>query len=120
MQNDFLMNSMMSKLAADSKFVGIFMMVVGGLVCLTLFGIPFGLPYLFAGIRAKDAGAQIEQFLMTNDNVLKTNAYENYQKHFFILKVLFIVGIVAAIVAILFFVFVFAAMISSFSRSGVH
>ena len=120
MQNDFLMNSMMSKLAADSKFVGIFMMVVGGLVCLTLFGIPFGLPYLFAGIRAKDAGAQIEQFLMTNDNVLKTNAYENYQKHFFILKVLFIVGIVAAIVFVIFFFVAFAAIISGISRSGVH
>ncbi|GAB1350510.1 hypothetical protein MASR1M107_27250 [Ignavibacteriales bacterium] len=100
MQNDFLLNSMMSKLASDSKFVGIFMMIIGVLICLTIVGLPLGLPYVFAGIRAKDGGAQIEQYLMTNDNILKVNAYENYQKHFFILKVLFIVGLVVAVLAI--------------------
>jgi hypothetical protein len=117
MQNDYLLNGILSKLASDSKFVGIFMIIVGALACLTCVGLPFGIPYIFAGMRAKEGGEKIEQFLMLNEGSVKISAYDSYQKHFFILKILFIVGLVAGAIALLFFFGIILSLISNLTHT---
>ncbi|KAB2907903.1 MAG: DUF5362 family protein [Ignavibacteriales bacterium] len=102
MQSDMLMNDTMLKLASDSKLVGILYMVIGGL--LILLGLLIGeiAPFIlvtaiaivpiFIGLRARKGGQHIERLIGTNDPNDKIVAYENYQKHFAVLKVVLIIG----------------------------
>ncbi|MBK7867608.1 MAG: hypothetical protein IPJ75_11870 [Ignavibacteriales bacterium] len=120
MQSDYLIRAMMSKLATDSKFVGVFMMITGALICLSIVGLPLGIPYIFAGMRAKEGGSQIEQYVLSNNNSIKTSAYENYQKHFFILKVLYIVGFIGAILGLIFIFFILYAFVRGLGPAGVR
>ncbi len=120
MQRDYIFNDMVSKLASDSKLVGMFMIVMGALICLSIVGLPLGIPYIFAGIRAKDGGAQLERFIVSTDVNDKIMAYENYQKHFFIIKVLTIIGVVMVVLALLFFFTIIAALITAFTGGRPH
>ena len=120
MQSDYLLNNVISKLATDSKFVGVFMMIMGGLACLTIVGLPFGIPIIFAGMRAKEGGSQIERFLMTSEMNDKLFAYESYQKHFYILKVLMIVFLIVAVLSLIFLFGVIISLIGAFVKMGGH
>lgn len=117
MQRDMLMNDMLSKLAADSKLVGIFYIVMGGLLILSgllqdfgslIFSALIGVPLIFIGVRAREGGEHIERFIGTDDPNDKISAYESYQKHFAILKVMLIVGAVILTLVILVFIIEFS------------
>lgn len=121
MHRDYIVNDMLSKLASDSKFVGLFMMIMGALICLSIIGLPFGIPYIFAGMRAKEGGNQLERYISSDDINDKIMAYENFGKHFNIIKILTIIGIVVAVLAIIFMFTVIMALITAFVGGGrVH
>ncbi len=120
MQRDYIFNDMVSKLASDSKFVGLFMMIMGALICLSIIGLPFGIPYIFAGMRAREGGNQLGRYISTDDINDKIMAYENFGKHFNIIKILTIIGIVLAVLALIFFFTVIMAMISMFIGGRPH
>lgn len=120
MNNDFLIRAMMSKLVADSKFVGIFMMATGALVCLTIVAMPIGIPIIFAGMRAKEAGTQMGRFIFSSDVNDKLMAYENYQKHFYIQKVLMIISISLLILALILLFGMIISLLGSMLKMGGH
>ncbi|OQY74083.1 MAG: hypothetical protein B6D45_07280 [Ignavibacteriales bacterium UTCHB3] len=111
-----LMNDMLSKLAADSKFVGTFIIVMGALYCLSIFGAIVGIPAIFVGLRARDGGNNLERFIATDDPNDKIMAYQSYQKHFFILKVLLIIAVVFLVISVLFYSSVFFSFLSLLGR----
>jgi hypothetical protein len=120
MINDFLLKDIMSKLSSDSKFVGVMMMVAGVLTCLTIVGIPFGIPIIFSGMRAKEGGSQMERYMFSSEENDKLMAYESFQKHFFIIKVLMIIGIVGAVLSLIFLFGVIMSLIGALVKMGGH
>ena len=71
-------------------------------------------------MRAKEGGSQIERFMFSSEVNDKLMAYENYQKHFFIIKVLMIIGIVVAVLSLIFLFGVIMSLIGAMVKMGGH
>jgi hypothetical protein len=56
METDYRAKSIVSKLGADSKVVGVLNIVLGVLNCLTISGIISGVIMIITGMKAKEAG----------------------------------------------------------------
>jgi len=52
--------SMLRSMSGDMKFIGILTIIGGALTCLSIIGAAIGIPYIFAGIRLKDAASTFE------------------------------------------------------------
>ena len=93
----------------DMHFVGIFAIIYGIIGCLTIVGMIFGIPYIFVGIRLREAADEFSKYVegKNEENLIK--AFNRQGRSFFIIKVLIIVGLVLLalyiIGLILFFIF---------------
>jgi hypothetical protein len=93
----------------DMHFVGIFAIVYGIIACLTIIGMIFGIPYIFVGIRLREAADEFTKYVESNNQENLVNAFLRQGRSFFIIKVLVIIGLaflaLYIIGLILFFVF---------------
>jgi hypothetical protein len=53
-----------SRMVRDMNFVGIFAIIYGILACLTIIGMIFGIPYIFIGMRLREAANREDLFLL--------------------------------------------------------
>jgi hypothetical protein len=93
----------------DMHFVGIFAIIYGIIGCLTIVGMIFGIPYIFVGIRLREAADEFSKYVENKNEESLITAFNRQGRSFFIIKVLIIVGLVLLalyiIGLILFFVF---------------
>jgi len=98
-----------SKMVKDMHFVGIFAIIYGIIACLTIVGMIFGIPYIFVGIRLREAADGFSKYVEGKNEENLITAFNRQGRSFFIIKVLIIVGLVLLalyiIGLILFFVF---------------
>ena len=100
----------------DMKFVGMFTIIYGGLICLSIIGALIGIPLIIAGMRIREAADQFSIFKTTNNTGAMRSGFELQGKYFHILKVLIIVGIVITAIYIIFIIFFFSTLLSTFMR----
>jgi hypothetical protein len=93
----------------DMHFVGIFAIVYGIIACLTIIGMIFGIPYIFVGIRLREAADEFTKYVEGGSEENLKNAFIRQGRSFFIIKILVIIGLaffaLYIIGLILFFVF---------------
>jgi hypothetical protein len=98
------------RMVRDMKFVGIFAVIYGIIACLTIIGMIFGIPYIFIGIRLREAGDNFEQYIKTGNEQDLLNAFQKQGSSFFIMKVILIIGLVFLVlyllIIIMYFIFV--------------
>jgi len=98
-----------SKMVRDMRFVGLFTVIYGILACLTIVGMIFGIPYIFVGLRLREAADDFTKYVENRHEENLLSAFIRQGKSFFIVKVLVIVGLAIfalyIIGLILFFVF---------------
>ncbi len=112
-----MMQMTVSKMSGDMRFVGIFYIIMGALNCLSIVGAIIGIPYIICGLRLRESADAYSSYLASNDSNLLERAFERQGSFFFIQKVLLIIGIVIAALAIIFII-AFGAMI--FNSFGGH
>ncbi len=112
-----MMQMTVSKMSGDMRFVGIFYIITGALNCLSIVGAIIGIPYIICGLRLREAADAFNSYLGSNDMNLLERAFERQGSFFFIQKVLMIIGIIIAVLAIIFII-AFSAMI--FNSFGGH
>lgn len=92
--NDPRFIEMVKKMAADMKFNGIFVIIYGALVCLSIIGAVIGIPLIFAGLRLNEASDLFKTYLNSGDFTSLSNALERQGRYFFINKVLIIISLI--------------------------
>ena len=105
-------NSILIKMSKDMNFLAIVLIVYGAITCLSIIGAIFGIPYIFAGIRMKEAAFHFKNFTFANNITELHHAVERQQRMFFIFKVLAIVGIIFAVLLIIFYVTLISMLLS--------
>jgi|BarGraIncu00222A_1022003.scaffolds.fasta_scaffold24128_3 hypothetical protein len=104
------------KMNSDMKFVGMFTIIYGGLICLSIIGALVGVPLIIAGMRIREAADQFSIFKKTDNTGAMRSGFELQGKYFQILKVLIIVGIVITVIYIIFIIFFLSTLLSMFMR----
>jgi hypothetical protein len=93
----------------DMHFVGIFAIIYGILACLTIIGMIFGIPYIFVGLRLREAADEFTKYTQGGNEENLLNAFLRQGRSFFILKVLVIIGLAFFVLYIfgmlMFFIF---------------
>ncbi len=103
---------MVTKLNGDMRFVGIFNIIYGALVSLSIIGVPL----IIGGIRLREAADSFEAYLRSSDFSALEKGLERQSRYFFIQKVFLIVALVITGLYILFMIFFFGT-IANLSRS---
>ncbi|MDZ7367697.1 MAG: DUF5362 domain-containing protein [candidate division KSB1 bacterium] len=101
---------MVTKLNGDMRFVGIFNIIYGAILCLSIIGAIVGVPLIIGGIRLREAADSFEVYLRSSDFTALEKGLERQGRFFFILKVFLIVGLVITGLYILFMVFFFGTL----------
>jgi len=99
-----LFQMMFDKMVSDMRFVGMFTIIHGALSCLSIFGAILGIPYIFVGMRMREAADQFAIFKATNDAAAMRNGFELQGKFFRIIKILIIIGLVLTVLFIILFI----------------
>ena len=101
-----------SEMVRDMRFMGIIHIVSGAINCLTIIGLVFGIPMLIAGLRLREAADSFEAYGRVPDQGFLARAFERQQRHFYIYKILTIVGIVFTVLymIVMFGLFVAGAL----------
>lgn len=99
-------------LTRHMSFVGLFMIIVGGIYCLTIIGALVGVPFIFCGLRFREAAEGFSNHERRGDQAFLMQALNAQKSAFFILKVLIIIGLVFFVLYLLFLLvtLVFIAM----------
>ena len=82
-----------NKMTRDMHFVGLFAVIYGILACLTIIGMIFGIPYIFVGLRLREAADEFTKYAENRNEENLLNAFIRQGRSFFIVKVLVIVGL---------------------------
>lgn len=98
-----------NKMARDMHFVGLFVIIYGILACLTIVGMIIGIPYIFVGLRFREAADEFTKYAESRNEENLLTAFIRQGRSFFIIKILVIVGLVFLALyivgMIMFFVF---------------
>jgi hypothetical protein len=87
-------------MAGDMKFVGLFMIIIGALECLTITGALVGIPLIFAGLRARESGDAYLAYAQGDYSALG-RAFIGQASYFKIIKILMIIGLVLGALGII-------------------
>jgi len=100
------------KMTGNMKFVGMFTIIYGGFICLSIIGALVGIPLIIAGMRIREAADQFKIFKITNNTGAMRSGFELQGKYFHILKVLIIVGTIITILYIIFIIYFLSSLIN--------
>ena len=115
-----------NSLIQESRFIGIWQIISGAILCLTCIGLYPGIPMIFAGLRLKEATDYLSNFAKSNftDTSQLQLMFEKQNRHFYIHRVMVIVsvivGFVAAFVYLIFYAFVIAFFIKYAKMHGYN
>ena len=96
------------------KFVGIMFIIQGAVTALTIVGIVIAWLPIWTGVLLMQASSAIERAQMSGDSSALKESLARLRTYFIIQGVLYLVGIV---VAVLYFIF-FGAMFASMMKNG--
>ena len=82
-----------NKMARDMHFVGLFVIIYGILACLTIVGMIIGIPYIFIGLRFREAADKFTKYAENRSEDDLLSAFIKQGISFFIVKVIVIVGL---------------------------
>jgi hypothetical protein len=106
-----MLNKMtVDNMARDMNFLGIVGIVYGVLNCLTIIGIAWGLPTIFAALRLKESAEAYRSFANNNfaDDLTLQYAFDKQARAFYIYKIMVIIGIILMALYIAFLIFAFS------------
>jgi hypothetical protein len=104
------------KMTGNMKFIGMFTIIYGGFICLSIIGALVGVPLIIAGMRIREAADQFKIFKTTNNTGAMRSGFELQGKYFHILKVLIIVGTVITIIYIIFIIYFLSSLINIYMQ----
>jgi hypothetical protein len=102
------------EMSKHMKFVGLFAVIYGALMCLTIIGAIFGIPYIISGLRLRESADSYMAYAEFNDSRQLMTAFEKQSSFFFIMKVFIIIGLVFLVLYAIFFASIFALLGSEF------
>jgi len=80
-------------MSGDMRFVGLFQIIYGALMCLGIVYAVVGIPMIIAGLRLREAGDAYDA-LSQGDAAALQRAYTGQASFFRILKIMTIIGLV--------------------------
>ncbi len=92
------------KMVGDMRFVGMFSIIYGVLVSLTIIGALIGVPIIIIGLRMRESADQFSIFRVTNDAAAMRSGFELQGRFFRIIKILIIIGLVITVLEIIFII----------------
>ncbi len=105
-----------SKMAGDMKFVGIFYIIIGAIECLTIIGAIVGIPLIICGLRLRESADSFNGYLVSGDSFMLERALERESRFFFIQKVFLIISIVIFVLYIVFLIVFGLSFLSNFQN----
>ena len=105
-----LLQGRLREMSKHMSFVGMFFIIYGALMCLTIIGAIFGIPYIIAGLRIRESGDSYLSYSKSSDARLLLTAFEKQSSFFFILKVLIIIGLVIFALYLIFVIFLISTV----------
>lgn len=105
-----------SQMIKDIKFVGMFVIIMGAINCLSIIGAIIGIPYIIIGMRMRESADQFEIFKMNNDARAMRAGFDLQAKYFKIIKILIIIMIVFMVLGIILFFALLIPMISAITE----
>ena len=111
-----MLNTILSKMSGDMRFVGIFYIILGGLYCLTIVGALIGIPFIICGLRLRESADSFSSFIVGGDASSLERGLERQSSFFFIQKVLMIIALIMIVLYVIFIITIGAAMFSAFSN----
>jgi hypothetical protein len=106
------------KMIGDMRFVGMFSIIYGALVSLSIFGAIIGIPVIIIGLKIREAADQFALFKATNDSNAMRSGFELQGKFFRIIKVLIIIGLVLMALSIIVMIILISAGIGSLMQQS--
>jgi hypothetical protein len=104
----------------DMRFVGIFTVIYGAMICLGIITAVIGVPLLLAGLKLREAADQLERYASSRDPYALAAAFERQGSYFRTIKIIIIVGLVLTalylVFIMLFFGAIFGGMMSGFEN----
>lgn len=104
------------KMVKDMKFVGIITLISGVLNCMTIFGLPIGIPMIFMGSRLREAADFFMIYYTSNDQYAFANAIDRQYKYFHLQKIMFIISLVLVALVIIVYIVVIVLLLSHSSE----
>jgi len=101
-----------ARMTSDMKFLGMFYIIYGVLVSLSIIGAIVGIPLLISGLRLREAANELDTFKASNDSSSLRRGFELQGKFFKIQKIIIIVGIVITVLYILAIIFFIGSAVS--------
>ena len=115
-QQEFNQHFILNKMASDMNFMAIYSIVMGAITCLSIIGAALGIPQIFAGLRLRESSEAFKSYASTNNVAALQFAFERQQRYFHITKIIAIVGIVLAVLIIIFYSIVIGMLLSHSSN----
>lgn len=91
----------------DMNFIGIITIISGAIACLTIIGAIIGVPVIISGLRLREAGTAFLAYHDSSNSNSLNEGFERQGRYFFIQKVITIVGIVIAVLYMIFILGIF-------------
>jgi type III secretory pathway component EscU len=107
-----------TKMTGDMQFVGMFVIIYGALMCITIIGALVGVPMIFVGLRMREAAEQFNYFKMTNDPASMRNGFELQGKSLHIMKILIIISLICTVAYIILMIVFLSSFIGLFLSSS--
>lgn len=94
-------------MARHMKFVGLFTVLYGIFISLSIIGAIIGIPLIISGLRLRESADYYQQFDSSNEDHYLGMAFDTQKKFFFITKLLIILAIIILLlyVGAVFFMF---------------
>ncbi|MFP4528617.1 MAG: DUF5362 domain-containing protein [Candidatus Kapaibacterium sp.] len=105
-----MLNKMtLSNMAGDMNFLGVAGIIFGIMYSLTIVGLIYGLPIIFASLRLREASEAYKSYVGNNlsDEMTLQFALEKQARAFYIMKVLAIIIIALTVISLLFMLLFF-------------
>jgi type III secretory pathway component EscU len=107
-----------TKMTGDMRFVGMFIIIYGVLMCITIIGALVGVPLIFSGLRMREAADQFNYFRMTNDPASMRNGFELQGRSLHIIKILIIISLILTVVYIVLIIVFLSSFLGMFLSSS--
>ena len=89
-----------SKMSSNMNFSAIFVIIYGALNAITIIGALIGIPFIFAGLKLREAAGAFQVYSQSMNPSDLSIAFQKQSRAFWILKVIIIVSILLYFVAI--------------------
>ncbi|MBU0474944.1 MAG: DUF5362 domain-containing protein [Bacteroidetes bacterium] len=105
-----------NRMTSDMKFMGMFQIIYGVLVSLSIIGAIFGIPMLISGLRLREAADEFSTFRASNNVDSLRRGFELQGKFFNIQKIIILVGIALFLLYIVGIIFFFRSIFSEMNQ----